>query len=132
MISRDEGQTWQEEVYYLDFTTFTGSYNASVALGGGMVGDLAGFAAATYLRGVSFVQVPTTVLAMVDASSGGKVGVNLPQGKNLGTMMYSNTGTGTFSSASLKDASDSFVSAKQSRDPIRQIASISGVFDVLL
>ena len=56
---------------------------AIVALGGGMVGDLAGFAAATWMRGVPFVQVPTTVLAMVDASIGGKVGVNLPQGKNL-------------------------------------------------
>jgi 3-dehydroquinate synthase len=56
---------------------------AVVALGGGMVGDLAGFAAATYLRGVPFVQVPTTLLAMVDASVGGKVGVNLAQGKNL-------------------------------------------------
>ena len=54
-----------------------------VALGGGMVGDLAGFAAASYLRGVPFVQVPTTILAMVDASIGGKVGVNLRQGKNL-------------------------------------------------
>jgi 3-dehydroquinate synthase len=57
--------------------------SAIVALGGGMVGDLAGFTAATYLRGLPFVQVPTTVLAMVDASVGGKVGVNLPQGKNL-------------------------------------------------
>ncbi len=54
-----------------------------VALGGGMVGDLAGFAAATFLRGLPFVQVPTTLLAMVDASIGGKVAVNLPQGKNL-------------------------------------------------
>jgi 3-dehydroquinate synthase len=56
---------------------------AVLALGGGAVGDLAGFAAATYLRGVPFVQVPTTLLAMADASVGGKVGVNLPQGKNL-------------------------------------------------
>jgi 3-dehydroquinate synthase len=56
---------------------------ALVALGGGMVGDLTGFTAATFLRGIPFVQVPTTVLAMVDASVGGKVGVNLPQGKNL-------------------------------------------------
>ncbi|MDJ0853536.1 MAG: 3-dehydroquinate synthase [Myxococcota bacterium] len=57
--------------------------SAVVALGGGMVGDLAGFAAATFLRGIPFVQVPTTVLAMVDASIGGKVAVNRPQGKNL-------------------------------------------------
>ena len=54
-----------------------------VALGGGVVGDLAGFAAASFLRGLPFVQVPTTLLAMVDASVGGKVGVNLARGKNL-------------------------------------------------
>ncbi len=54
-----------------------------VALGGGMVGDLTGFTAATFLRGIPFVQVPTSLLAMVDASVGGKTGVNLPQGKNL-------------------------------------------------
>ena len=54
-----------------------------VALGGGVVGDMAGFAAATWLRGISVVQVPTTLLAMVDAAIGGKTGVNHPGGKNL-------------------------------------------------
>jgi 3-dehydroquinate synthase len=54
-----------------------------IALGGGVVGDTAGFVAATYLRGVPFIQCPTSLLAMVDASVGGKVGVNVSQGKNL-------------------------------------------------
>ncbi len=54
-----------------------------VALGGGVVGDLAGFAAATYLRGIRFIQVPTTLLAAVDSSVGGKTAVDLPAGKNL-------------------------------------------------
>lgn len=54
-----------------------------VALGGGVCGDMAGFAAATYLRGIDFIQAPTSLLAQVDSSVGGKTGVDLPQGKNL-------------------------------------------------
>jgi len=66
---------------FLDHGLDRGS--AVVTLGGGVAGDLGGFAAATFLRGIPFVQVPTTVLAMVDASIGGKTGINLSQGKNL-------------------------------------------------
>lgn len=54
-----------------------------IALGGGVVGDLAGFAAATYLRGIRFIQIPTTLLAAVDSSVGGKTAIDLPAGKNL-------------------------------------------------
>jgi 3-dehydroquinate synthase len=57
--------------------------DAVVALGGGVVGDLAGFVAATYLRGIRMIQIPTTLLSQIDSSVGGKTGVNLPVGKNL-------------------------------------------------
>ena len=59
-----------------------------IALGGGVVGDLAGFAAACYMRGVKFVQIPTTLLAAVDSSVGGKTGINLDAGKNLAGAFY--------------------------------------------
>ena len=62
-----------------------------IALGGGMVGDLAGFVAATFLRGMFWIQVPTSLIAMVDASIGGKVGINHPEGKNLIGAFYQPT-----------------------------------------
>lgn len=59
-----------------------------IALGGGVVGDITGFAAATYLRGIHYIQVPTTLLAMVDSSVGGKTAIDLPAGKNLAGAFY--------------------------------------------
>lgn len=59
-----------------------------IALGGGVVGDLAGFAASTYQRGIGYIQIPTTLLAMVDSSIGGKTGIDLPAGKNLAGTFY--------------------------------------------
>ena len=76
------GQTWLELLNFLAENKLTRS-DLIVALGGGVVGDLAGFAAASYLRGIRFVQVPTTLLAAVDSSVGGKTAIDLPAGKNL-------------------------------------------------
>lgn len=59
-----------------------------IAFGGGVVGDLAGFVAATFLRGVDLIHIPTSVLAMCDSSIGGKVGIDSPEGKNLIGAIY--------------------------------------------
>lgn len=76
------GATYLELLNFLAESHLTRS-DIIVALGGGVVGDLAGFAAATFLRGIRFVQVPTTLLAAVDSSVGGKTAIDLPSGKNL-------------------------------------------------
>ncbi|NJL11357.1 MAG: 3-dehydroquinate synthase [Calothrix sp. SM1_7_51] len=72
-----------EKIYNAALSNRLERSSTMVALGGGVIGDMTGFAAATWLRGINFVQVPTTLLAMVDSSIGGKTGVNHPQGKNL-------------------------------------------------
>ncbi|ACK73649.1 3-dehydroquinate synthase [Gloeothece citriformis PCC 7424] len=71
------------QIYDTAVENFLERSSTMIALGGGVVGDMTGFAAATWLRGISFVQVPTSLLAMIDAAIGGKTGVNHPKGKNL-------------------------------------------------
>lgn len=81
------GDTYLEILNFLAENALTRS-DILIALGGGVVGDITGFAAATYLRGISYVQIPTTLLAMVDSSVGGKTAIDLAAGKNLAGAFY--------------------------------------------
>ena len=80
-------QTYLEILNFLAENQLTRS-DCLIALGGGVVGDITGFAAATYLRGIAYIQLPTTLLAMVDSSVGGKTAIDLPVGKNLVGAFY--------------------------------------------
>lgn len=87
------GEQFKNAAVYLDLLYYLADNQITrtdliVALGGGVVGDLAGFAAATYMRGIAFIQIPTTLLAMVDSSVGGKTAIDLPVGKNLVGAFY--------------------------------------------
>ena len=88
--SSKNGNTYLDILNFLAESQITRS-DCIIALGGGVVGDLTGFAAATYLRGIDYVQVPTTLLAMVDSSVGGKTAIDLPAGKNLCGAFYQPT-----------------------------------------
>ena len=81
------GETYLQILNFLAENHLTRS-DCLIALGGGVVGDLTGFAAATYLRGIAYIQVPTTLLAAVDSSVGGKTAIDLPAGKNLCGAFY--------------------------------------------
>lgn len=87
------GEESKNPITYLNLLNFLAENHITrsdciIALGGGVVGDMAGFAASTYLRGISYIQVPTTLLSMVDSSVGGKTGIDLPAGKNLVGTFY--------------------------------------------
>lgn len=87
------GESSKNSITYLEILNFLAENqitrsDAILALGGGVTGDMSGFAAATYLRGIAYIQVPTTLLAMVDSSVGGKTAIDLPAGKNLVGAFY--------------------------------------------
>lgn len=90
-------------------------HSTVIALGGGIPGDVAGFAASVYMRGIRYIQVPTTLLAQVDSSVGGKTGVNLPQGKNL---------VGTFHQPSLVFIDVSFIKTLPEREYLTGLAEV--------
>ena len=87
------GEESKSGANYLKLLSFLAEHQLTrsdclIALGGGVAGDLTGFAAATYLRGIAFIQIPTSLLAMVDSSVGGKTAIDLPEGKNLAGAFY--------------------------------------------
>lgn len=89
----EAGEASKSAQSYLAFMSFLAKNRITrsdviIALGGGVVGDLAGFSAATYLRGIKYIQIPTTLLAMVDSSVGGKTAIDIPEGKNLVGAFY--------------------------------------------
>ncbi len=89
----EAGEESKSPENYLAFLSFLARSKITrtdclIALGGGVVGDLCGFCAATYLRGIEFIQIPTTLLAMVDSSVGGKTAIDIPEGKNLVGAFY--------------------------------------------
>lgn len=89
----EAGETQKNGITYLSLLNFLAENQLTrsdllIALGGGVVGDLTGFAAATYLRGIDYIQIPTTLLAAVDSSVGGKTAIDLPAGKNLAGAFY--------------------------------------------
>ena len=93
LLELPAGETTKDAIYLERIYTFVAQNKMDrtgylIAVGGGVIGDIVGFAAATYLRGIHFVQVPTTLLAMVDSSVGGKTGINIPHGKNLVGAFY--------------------------------------------
>ena len=88
-----DGECYKTATTYLEILEFLSINQITrcdlvIALGGGVVGDLTGFVSATYLRGLDYIQIPTTLLAMVDSSVGGKTAIDLPQGKNLVGAFY--------------------------------------------
>lgn len=85
--SSKNGNTYLEILNFLAECQFTRS-DLLIALGGGVVGDITGFTAATFLRGIAYIQIPTTLLSMVDSSVGGKTAIDLPAGKNLAGAFY--------------------------------------------
>ncbi len=113
----EDGKSLQNYFELLQFLADNGfkRNDTVVALGGGVIGDLAGFTASTYMRGINLIMIPTTLLSMVDSSVGGKTAVNLPNGKNL---------VGSFYQPSLVYVSTEFLNTLSSREILSGMGEI--------